>query len=874
MKARLVASFVPAIVLAALAAAAPAQENVWTSHGPTGAGVVNDLAVGDGVAYAATPTGVFRSRDGGATWTQTTLAGEWIGQVVARPGATVVLASASLTLYCSRDEGDTWAPIPGVPSQAAAIDPGQPSTLYSGAYQGIWRSTDSGATWQQLSTAPTGNVGISFAFDSHAIYFLGWNELTSGHPELHQSLDGGDSWASVSTPIPSPTALAAGPASGVVYVGGSGSFCRSADSTATWTCSSFPEAPFLIREIPGNGLGAAPRILAISDAGAYASSDGATWVRAAVAPDSNGVVQTFASDASGSLVFAGTTIGIFRSSDRGNSWTPASVGLGSATINALAVDQQDLSTVWAIGDAGLFRSGDAGLTWSLGSVPQGSFGALAIDPEHPSTLYAGGSTVSRSIDMGAVWTSSSLPGGAVVHSLAADPRLPERVWAASTGGLFKSDDGAQTWTNPPAVAQEIFSLLFDGKRPGIMYAGSYFDVVDGGYYPGPEGGSIFVSRDSGASWTKSAHRFVNPVNAIAVDPFSAGVLYVAADTVLRSSDDGVTWQDTGAAPPGGIVSLLADPVRPGQLYCSTFDGGVYRTTDGAQSWQPFSSGLEGSLAPPLVISADGLWLHAGTVAGVFDLDLEGSYPCSPTAARMCLIGNRYAVELLAARAGGVPSNPGTARSLGDRAGYFALPFATGDPGLPEVVVKMLPEGTFGGGGAPVFYSSLTTLPYILTVTDTVTGKTESYNSEADAPFCGGVHVALAASDETALRRAAPMAGAALSLLGGRFSVTLDAHQPGSNAVVHGAVMASGDRFGVFSFPDVSGDAQFPEVVVKMIDARAINGRFWFFHTDLTTLDYTITVEDLVTGVTRTVESGTPFCGGADTDSFTDSPWDY
>jgi photosystem II stability/assembly factor-like uncharacterized protein len=877
VKSPLVAPFVSAIVLVALAAAAPAQENVWTTHGPTGAGVVSDVAVGDGVAYAATPTGVFRSRDGGATWIQTTLTGEWIVQVVARPGTTVVLAVASPTLYVSRDEGDTWAPVPDVPSQAAAIDPGQPSTLYSGAYQGIWRSTDSGANWLQLSTAPTANTGISFAFDSRAVYVLGF--APTNRYELQQSRDGGVSWAIVSTPIPSPTAVAAGVASGLVYIGGSGTFCRSADSTATWTCSSFPstEAPFLIHEVPADGSGAAPRVLAISDAGAYASSDGTTWVRVAVELDTTGSVETFASDVSGSLVLAGTNVGIFRSPDHGDTWTPASVGLRSSAINALAVDPQNPSTVWAIGygfdgkDSGLFRSGDAGLTWSLGSGPDGSFGALAIDPEHSSTLYAGGSGVYRSLDGGGVWTGSTLPGGAVAHSLAADPRLPERVWAASSGGLFRSDDGVQSWTSSPAVAQEVYSILFDGKQPGTMYAGSYFDDVEGGYYPGPEGGSIFVSRDSGASWNKRPYDFTSPVFAIAADPFLDGVLYAgtAVDGVFRSTDDGITWQASNLHLIG-IKSLIADPVRLGRLYCTTDQGGVYRTTDGAQTWQPFSSGLEPFQAGSLVISPDGRWLHAGTFGGgVFDLDLESSYPCSPSATRLCLVGRRYAVDLFAAPPGG----SGAAQALGDRAGYFGLPQATGDPGLPEVVVKMLPEGTFGAGGPPVFYSSLTTLPYILTVTDTVTGQTESYTSKAGAPFCGGIHIAPAASEEATLQHAAPKAGGTeLSLLGGRFSITIDARKPGGSPATP-VVMASGDGFGVFSIPDVSGDAAFPEIVVKMVDGRAVNGSFWFFETNLTSLDYTLIVLDRVTGKKEVWNASVPFCGSDETSLFNDSPWD-
>jgi hypothetical protein len=71
-----------------------------------------------------------------------------------------------------------------------------------------------------------------------------------------------------------------------------------------------------------------------------------------------------------------------------------------------------------------------------------------------------------------------------------------------------------------------------------------------------------------------------------------------------------------------LRSLWGDD-RPGRLYTITEGGGVYRTIDGAQTWQVFSSGLGSLQAKPLVISPDGRWLHAGTNGGgVFELDLE------------------------------------------------------------------------------------------------------------------------------------------------------------------------------------------------------------------------------------------------------------
>ena len=635
---RSAASGASAFVLIALAAVAPAQENVWKSHGPTDVGWVNDLAIADSVAYAATMNGVFRSDDRAASWQQSGLAGESIAQIVASPDATVVLATASGTLYGSRDVGATWAPVPGLPPVTRlAIDPRQPSTIYVGVDNAaIWKSTDAGSSWQYLSATPGGWGPIVFAFDSRAIYVWAFDTVDNLY-KLYKSSDGGVSWATVSSPIPYPTTLAAGVASGFVYTGGVGSFCRSADSSATWTCSQFPGFPTRIVEVPGDGPGAGPQILAASQGTVYISRDGgATWKRAGDELASVSYVTALAVGASGSLALAGTETQVLRSHDRGDSWTAASAGLHSSWINALALHPQDPSTVWAAAGgftgspkSGLFRSADGGLSWSLGNGPANwaSSGTLVIGPGHPSTLYAGGSAVYRSDDDGEHWTSSTLPGGASVDALALDPSSPERVWAASAGsqgGLFQSDDGARSWTSSPAVTQQIYCILFDGKRPGTIYAGSYFEV-ESGYYPEPYGGSIFVSRDNGANWTKRGRGIGSAFVAIAADPFQDGVFYVGTSTgVFRSADDGMTWQGPSAGlPPSPILALVADPVRPGRLYTATEGGGVYRTIDGAQTWEVFSSGLGSLQARPLVISPDGRRLHAGTMGGgVFELDLE------------------------------------------------------------------------------------------------------------------------------------------------------------------------------------------------------------------------------------------------------------
>ena len=131
-------------LLAVSACLATAQENVWVSHGPTGAASINDIAIADSIAYAATPNGVFRSLDRGATWQQSGLAGIAIAQVAARTGGPVVLAREHYKLYASRDHGESWAPLSGPYFfSAIGINPHRPATIWVAA-DSIWKSTDAG----------------------------------------------------------------------------------------------------------------------------------------------------------------------------------------------------------------------------------------------------------------------------------------------------------------------------------------------------------------------------------------------------------------------------------------------------------------------------------------------------------------------------------------------------------------------------------------------------------------------------------------------------------------------------------------------------------------------------------------------------------
>jgi hypothetical protein len=179
-------------------------------------------------------------------------------------------------------------------------------------------------------------------------------------------------------------------------------------------------------------------------------------------------------------LFAG--VGLFRSSDAGVSFQQTfAEPLGSVAVDSTNADVVYVGT-WVGGD-GLFKSIDGGVTFqSLGIA--GNFGAIAIDPSRPQTIYAGSRDggVLRSLDGGATWALAShgLPGGEVL-GLGVDPQKPSRVFAwIKAEGLFRSGDRAGNWAaadtgeaaRRSGVAFGRGTLAIDPVHSGRVYIGN------------------------------------------------------------------------------------------------------------------------------------------------------------------------------------------------------------------------------------------------------------------------------------------------------------------------------------------------------------------------------------------------------------------
>ena len=556
-------------------------------------------------------------------------------------------------------------------------------------------------------------------------------------------------------------------------------------------------------------------------------------------------------------------------------WTPD--GLDGVPIHSLAAGP--LGERYAGTEFGIFRSTEAGV-WTLLLDSPHSVSALAIDPGNPDVVFAGADRgVNKSTDGGQHFRRpTSSPIG--VRALAIDPVQPETIYVGGQSGISRTTDGGETWSErlSGSIVERIAALVVDPTRPGTVYAGADRGDSYSYYYYDPPEKLVLRSSDSGDRWL--------PILRTSDDVLrdgagrrrpQRGALIAAtwdheseAGSVLRNTDAGLTWKRSTLGRDIYVTALLADPNVADRVYAATAGYGVLQSVDGGATWSSLAAGLPPDRVSSLAFDPSDGMLRAGTDRGVFAIRIAAPRPvCAPGAGVLCLLGGRYRVEVTAENPRTGQSAAGLAIPGGDRFGSFSLPAFTGDPTLPEVFVKVVePEGALW-----VFYGGLTSLPYTLTVTETVTGRTATYGNPPENRFCGGVDGNAFPDDGVdpcfgcwdyvrSASTAEESADGALSLLEGRFSVTLSAYSSYHNRTEPGVAVAKTDRYGYFTLPGFTGDATFPEVHVKMVDFRAVSGSFLLFHTGLTSLDYTLTVTDEVTGEVRTFQSAEDYCGAA------------
>jgi hypothetical protein len=209
--------------------------------------------------------------------------------------------------------------------------------------------------------------------------------------------------------------------------------------------------------------------------------------------------------------------------------------------------------------------------------------------------------------------------GGRVPEVAADPSAVDTVYAATAnGGVWKSTDAGLTWAStwPDHQTQAMGGLAV--ASDGTIYAGTGEPTPAGGYVVSA-GSGVYRSEDSGATWTHLGLEGSGAIGRIVVDPSDPNRVFVASAGHLlfpggerglyRTSDGGETWELvlTGETGTTGAIDVAVDPLDPERVLAATWDrdvlerrltgpgSGLHLSTDGGDTWEEVT--LPGNVEP-------------------------------------------------------------------------------------------------------------------------------------------------------------------------------------------------------------------------------------------------------------------------------------
>jgi len=612
--------------IASIGALAVAPSNPRIIYAGTGeASIRSDITFG---------AGVYRSSDGGTTWEHRGLDDtRHIGRVLVDPrNADIVWVAALGHAYGPNDErgvfrsadgGRTWSRVlyksQDVGAIDLAMDPTNPNVVFAAMYQarrpawsqyppdegpgsGLYVTRDGGKSWKQVSgggfpSVAVGRIGLATARGPKGtiVYALVGAARGGG---LFRSDDGGGTWRLTSTDFRITErewyfdCITVDPSKpDVVYVPNV-SLMRSTDGGRTFTP---------IKGAPGGDdyhtLWVDPkqtqRMILGSDQGASVSLDGggtwSSWYNQPTAQFYHVVTDhRFPYHVYGGQQDAGTVETSSRSNDGSitfREWHP--VGAGEA--GEIAPDPVDTNIVYGGDTYGtLFRfDRRTGQAQIISPLPLPVFGSpmpqrplrftwtspLVFDPFDPHTLYFGSQFVLRTRDGGLHWEKAS----------------PDLSGAASGGGHENARPTLGTATE--AGWGVVYTIAPSPLRSGMIWAGT-------------DNGFVHLTTDGGAHWQNVTPAGLEPwskVATIEASPFDTGSAYAAVDRhrlddfsprIYRTRDYGRTWTriDRGIPPAAYAQVVRADPQRRGLLYAGT-ELGAFVSFDDGESWQPLQLNL-------------------------------------------------------------------------------------------------------------------------------------------------------------------------------------------------------------------------------------------------------------------------------------------
>ncbi len=577
--------------------------------------------------------GIFKTTDAGASWVRlsSTINSNFyfVNKLMIDQSTNVLYAATRKGLYKSTDGGSTFTAIlvgtggADVHCMDIEIAYTSPSTIYAtfGLFNDavIYRSTDGGSSFSaNLGQTGQGRIEMATSVSNPLVAIASFCDLsTNGVSLMAKTTDGGDNWFTMTVPGPAfsgPNNYAStqawydniiyiDPSSASTFFAGGLDFWKSTNSGTNWTQKT-------------------------------------NWYSQAGAPQfvhADHHAVTFAPSNS-NLMFLGTDGGIFKSTNKGENWTAINNNLFITQFYYGAVNPSGTIYYGGAQDNGTLKSTGTN-SWS--EVIGGDGGSTEVDFSNSNTVYGeyvnlcflkstnGGSTFVKSmngIPVGPGQWDGTTDRTLFISPFSMDPNNSNTL-VAGTYRVWRTTNNAANWS---AISGD---LTGDGtgssgnKISTVIVAKGNSNVI----YVGCSNGRVQVTTDAGTSWNLRNSGLPNAYcTRIATDPTTPSTAFVtfsgftASSKVYKTTNYGVNWTNISSNLPNIPVNcIVINPSNVNNIFVGT-DLGVFSTINSGGSWVQDNAGLANVCVSDLDYRASDNKLFAATHGrGMFSTLLTG-----------------------------------------------------------------------------------------------------------------------------------------------------------------------------------------------------------------------------------------------------------
>ena len=521
------------------------------------------------IVIAATSQGIWRTANGGTSWTQVHLTGAYDLEFKPSHPNTVYVTTGT-TFSISTDAGSTWSlvnsglPASGVFRMAIAVTPADSNYVYvlasdisTSGFYGFYRSTNGATTFSTMATTPN---------------LLGWSNLGNDV--------GGQGWYDL--------CLDASPLNRDEVVTGGVNVWRTTDGGSTWAIYGHwtgSGAPFTHCDHHDMQFDPSGTLFDTNDGTVYKRT-GATWT------EISGIINISEIYRIG---LSGTTSNywITGHQDNGTGRWDGTTYLARLYGDGMDcwIDRTNNNNMYASNSSVLRYSTNGGGSWTASGGLSGSGSWVTPwhqDPQVATEAWAGLQQIFHSTNNGVSFsmTTGTMTGASNIVEFAVAPSNNQIVYVIKGTAVFSTTNGGATWTNItgtiPVVGSKPTNVVISPTNPNTLW------ITLSGF---TAGNKIFMSTNGGTTWTNYSSNLPNlPANCGIYQPGSNDLVFVGMDVGVYYRDNSMgTWTlYNNGLPNVEIDDMEISPADPTKLYAATFGRGVWKV-DLITSLPPVSS---------------------------------------------------------------------------------------------------------------------------------------------------------------------------------------------------------------------------------------------------------------------------------------------